>query len=657
MIVTMIRLMLLCASMVGYMRLVSRRIAPELSIGFTFAGIASAMTLAGVLNALPEAAILLCAGGLYSLVWTLVKDRRARLLTLGGAFFLVMCAVLAARQWGEVLIHYDNFSHWGMIVKHMLTKDRLPNYSDQYILFQSYPPGAAAFIYYCAKLSGIRAEWFQMLAHWACAAGMLSGMFALAKGVPAKLACFAGAMLILCGDNNFNQLLVDSTLAVAGLGAVSFCAYYRRDLRRVGLYIIPWLTYLIALKNSGALFAVYALVLVFLWSGFKKGVVAAIPPALMLLIWNRHVSYVFEQGLLAAHSMSISNFKRMLSAKRAGSVESIVRQMLGKVFSLSNAYLAVLLLSVAAFIFVCVYLKRDRLVRGLLIYGVAAYLIYQAGTLGMYIFTMNERQALQLASYPRYHGTIWMFSAGVALMAVLMLADRLREKPRGGRWTRVCCGACVVALAVSGMPHYTHYTRYLDAESLDKLPIRRAVDAVIAEYEIPPEASYYVLVGDDFAATPYLTNAMNCLLLAKDVQVRRLSQILDMDEAFKSEYLVAFEDSPEVMDYVEEHFGSRERFITLSEVERQAAPEADTAQPGNLAALMGLNQPKQAEDSDEGADDKAKQPPSGNLAGLMGLNQPKQAEGSDEGADDKEAQPQAGNLAALMGLKENVGED
>lgn len=633
MILTIIRVALLCASMYGYMRLVSRKLAPELSIGFTFASIGGAMTLAGVLNVLPEGALLVCAGGLFCLGWALVRDRRPPSLSLGGAFLILICAVLAARQWGTKLLHYDNFSHWGMIVKHMLVKDRLPNYSDQYILFQSYPPGAASLIYYCLKITGIRAEWFQMLVHWTCVAGMLSGLFCLAKNVPAKLACFVGAMLILCADNNFNQLLVDSALAAVAAGAVSFCVYYRRDLRRKALWLIPWLTYLIALKNSGALFALYAVALVFFWGGFKKGVVCAAAPALMLLVWNRHVSYVFESGLMAQHSMSISNFKRMLSAKRASTVNSIVAQMREKVFALSNGYLAVLFISVALFIFTLVYLKRDKLVRGLLVYGVACYLIYQAGTLGMYIFTMNERQALQLASYPRYHGTIWMFCAAVTLMATLVLADRLKDRPRGAAWARVCCLGCVAAMAVSGMPHYTHYTR-LNDESAGKLPIREAADAIIAEYDIPQESSYYILVDDDFASTPYLSNAMNCLLLAQDVQVRRLNQILDPDEAFKSEYLIAFEDTPAVMNYVEAHFGSRERFIALAQVPREAAEaEAAADASGNLAALMAQSKAASSGETD------ASSP--GNLADQM-------KQSKSEKPDDAGEASATNNLAELM---------
>ena len=566
MAVTIIRLALLCASTYGYIHFFGRKIAPELSIGFTFALIGSAMFLAGLLNLLPEAALALFILGLACLVRALVKKEIRPAIHPGGVFFLLLCAVLAARLWGEKLVYIDNFTHWETAILHVLAKDRFPNFQDAYIRFQSYPLGTASLVYYFSKVSGIESEWFQMLAHWACAAAMLSGLFCLAKDVPARIACFAGALLLLCADNSFTQLLVDSALGLVALEAVAFCVYYRGALKEKGWYVIPWLIYLVSIKNSGAMFACLVLVPVFLWGGWRKGLAAAAAAFGSLFLWNRHVSYVFDQGMMAQHSMSIEHFRRMLAIKKPGSVEKIIRKMLEQVFSVSNAYLPVLLLSIALLALAFIFLKRDRVVKALLIYGILCYVIYQAGMLGMYVFTMQEKEALRLASYDRYHGTIWIFSTGLALMAALLFSERMRALPRGRAWTVGCCVACVAAMALSGMPHYAFYTRYMDEDTLSTLAIRDRTDETIAQYALPGGKSYYLLVDDDFtsAETAYLYNMVNCLLLAEDVQVRKLDQVAGEDEIRRCDYLIGFGESGEIESYMRQTFGAQDRVLALS---------------------------------------------------------------------------------------------
>ncbi len=573
MIIKAIRLIVLCASMFGYMRYFSRKIAPELSIGFTFVSIGSVMFVAGLLNVLPETAILVCLGGLVCLAWTLVKEKRKLTLSLGGAFFLMMCAILVARLWGCHFIHLDNFTHWGLAVRHMLTKDRFPNFTDSYIRFQSYPLGAGALIYYFAKISGIHAEWFQMLAHWACAAAMFAGFLGLAKNTPAKVLGFIGPMLLLCVDNNFDQLLVDSALAFVGLGAASFCVYYGRELKQKGFYVIPWLTFLITVKNSGALFVLFVVFLVFLWGGWKKGLAALVAPFAFLLLWNRHVAYVYESGMMAQHSMSIDNFKRMLMNKRAGSVRTIITKMAQEVFSLANPYLAVFLLSLAACVLVWVLLKKERTVRTLLIYGVVCYLLYQVGMTGMYIFTMSEKEAVRLASYPRYHGTILIFSTGVMVMAMLLLSERIRDIKNGRKWTTACCAACALAIVVSGMPKYSQYFRTNNEEAVTRAEYRQTLETLVSGYGVEPEAKYYVLIDQDSKDMGFIYNMINCLMLADDVQVRKLDQIYSNEEIDACDYMLGFGKDKEIGAYIFDTYGTRDRVINLKEAER--IPGAD----------------------------------------------------------------------------------
>ena len=572
-----IRLILLCASMYGYIGFFGEKIAPELSIGFTFAGIGSVMFAAGLLNLLPEAALIVFVLGLACLARKLAKREWKPRFTPGGAFFLAVCAVLAVRLYGEKLVYIDNFTHWETAVLHLLTKDRFPNFMDPYIRFQSYPLGTASLIYYFAKVSGIRAEWFQMLAHWACAAAMLSGLFCLAKDVPARIACCVAALLLLCADNEFTQLLVDSTLGYVALCAAAFSVYYGRALRQKGYYVIPWLTYLVAVKNNGALLALYVVALVLLWGGWRKGLAALAATLGTLFLWNRHVSYVFEQGMMAQHAMSIEHFRQMLAVKKPGAVENILHKMTAQVFSLNNAYLPVLLLSAALLVVALVRAKEDRAVRGLLIYGAVCYLIYQAGMLGMYVFTMQEKEALRLASYDRYHGTIWIFASGIMLIAAMRLAGDLRAHRGGRAWAGACCAACAVAIAVSGMPHVSYYTRYMDEDARSTLAIRERVDDMVAQYGIVAGKRYYVLVDEDFtsAETAYLYNMVNCLMLADDVQVRKLGQIYSNEEIDACDYMIGFGEDEEIGAYIYDTYGTRDRVVDLSKTPRK--PEAATS--------------------------------------------------------------------------------
>ena len=539
--------------------------APELSLGFTFAGIGSAMFAAGLLNLLPEAALAVGLGGLVLLVRGLIRRAPRPAFTLGEAFFIAACALLALRLYGEQLVYIDNFTHWETAILHLLRKDRFPNFQDSYIRFQSYPLGTAALVYYFSRIGGLQAEWFQMLIHWACAAAMLSGLFALARRVPAKAACFVGGLLLLCADNEFIQLLVDSTLGLVALGAVAYCVRYRGELKQRALWVTPWLIYLIAVKNSGALFAIFVLALVLVWGGWRRALAVGAASLSFLFLWNRHVAYVFEAGMTSQHSMSIEHFKRMLSIKKPGSVQTILHRFLGQVVSLNNAYLPVLLFSAALLALAILYLKGDRAVRGLLIYGAVCYLIYQAGMLGMYVFTMQEKEALRLASFERYHGTIWIFSTGIALMATMLAADRAWEIPRRRALAAIGCAACVAAMALSGMPKPGYYTRYMDEDTLSTLAIRQETDALIATYALPEGAAYYLLVDDDFtsAETAYLYNMVNCLLLADDVQVRKLGQVFSAEEISRCDYLVGFGQTPEIQAYMKDNFNADARVIAL----------------------------------------------------------------------------------------------
>ena len=155
------RYLLLVLSMFGYGLFLYKRfnIKAELIPVTVFSAITVIMYAAGLLNVMYSATLLVLAAGLFLFAY-LIATKNIRLLDFKGIFtpgiivFLVGCAAVFFLYRGARLYHYDNFSHWGLIVKHMWLKNRLPNFSDTVISYKTYPPGSAVFIYYITKIIG-----------------------------------------------------------------------------------------------------------------------------------------------------------------------------------------------------------------------------------------------------------------------------------------------------------------------------------------------------------------------------------------------------------------------------------------------------------------------------------------------------------------------
>ena len=83
-------------------------------------------------------------------------------------------------------------------------------------------------------------------------------------------------------------------------------------------------------------------------------------------------------------------------------------------------------------------------------------------------------------------------------------------------------------------------------------------------------------MDDDFSASDvaYLYNMVNGLLLAKDIQVRKLDKLFSAEEVKKYDYLVGYGDSDAIADFIRESYGSTERAVPTAGEEK-----ADTSAP------------------------------------------------------------------------------
>lgn len=95
--------------------------------------------------------------GSFYIVYSCWKDRSAAFLRkhyftaesfLPLLYLILFSLIFFFFLFEKKLLEYDNFSHWGLIVKILFQKNRFPNFMEEnYLMFQEYPLGSATYIY------------------------------------------------------------------------------------------------------------------------------------------------------------------------------------------------------------------------------------------------------------------------------------------------------------------------------------------------------------------------------------------------------------------------------------------------------------------------------------------------------------------------------
>lgn len=568
---SILRLLLLVISFYGYLQWVSRTIRPEFSIGIVFCGIGSLMFLAGILNILEvTAAVILLTGLVLTFCSLRRKDSIRKLICTGTVFFVLSCVFFFFLLHDSIFIHYDNFSHWGISTKVLMQENRFPNFQNVNIMFKSYPLGFASFIYYICACIGVRTEWMQMFAQAILMAGIASSLFAFARTVPQKLLIAAGIIMLLAGNTNFVDLLVDTLLPVIAIGGIAFCLYYRDSIWDKWMWLIPYTAMLVSVKNSGMFFA--AVILVYLLTKvrskhqLKLWAWSALSPLMTLLLWQRHVDLVYDKGMMSYHSMSLDYFDKILGEKSAEDVVAICHSFCGYFFSPDNEILFILPLLAIVFV---LFLFGKRKTQGTEVAALTllTYVSYVVMLLAMYMLTMPLGESLETAGYVRYHDTIIIFLSGILLIAGAMGLDGLSG--RGILRQLIPALLCGTVLYAALTPHLEYYKKQDPLGSFRGV-YRHDYANLIEEYNLPQKGKYLIVVDPEFKQQGFLRYLTRYTLDPAKFSVEYVDLLIE-DPAIldKYDYLVAFTYGDTVQAYMEYILNADpgQRVISLKDID------------------------------------------------------------------------------------------
>ncbi len=494
-------------SNLGYWELLRKKVKinsyflPSLTVAFQV----SCLYFAGLFNVLYEVSILIWIGGVLLLIYNYGHSMEIinQYKKVGYIYLIFTIAVLLLYLRGKMFVHYDNFSHWALVVKQMLSTNRYPNFEDTVIMFKEYPLGSATYIYYVATFVG-KSEAIQMFAQAYMIVVCLVPIFIYCK----RNKFFSCAFMFFITNFIFiyniriTDLLVDTLLPIVSMNALLYVYIYgsgnkNGEVSYKELFCtIPFLIQILQIKNSGIFFCIIASVWVLLGikndKAFYGRILTALSPYLTLLLWHKHCDYVFDSSAITKHAMTAENYKAIVGNKTMQDIKNISDSMFKFSLMWKDIWFFILCLLALGVISYFVVKKCRQSFSILFVGSVILYVMYQMGTFLMYLFSMPKEEALNLSGVSRYSKTVSLAIFYVIVLLCIKIFSELQLKNRTDMVSILAIWGIVAFCQKNVMGQFTTIFTY-NSFSVEK----RWMEDVKNRYNIPSDSSYCILIKEE----------------------------------------------------------------------------------------------------------------------------------------------------------------
>ena len=459
MLLTILRLIAFLLSVAGYVAFARAylKISPRASYIFVFSSLALLVYFAGLAGVLLYAAYALFGIGIVLLIAQIINKKIALAYNVSSlsainlafvAVFLVITASLIHTRF----VHYDNFSHWAVVVKYMLVTDRIPDAASAIIDFKSYPLGSSSFLYYVCRIVGnsegvmLAGQGFLLFAGFYAIFGAIRDQKRFLLVALLGLGCTVMAFFNI--SIRVDNLLVDFLLPALSLAAIGVMLVERNRFSTLCIASLPVLGLLVIVKNTGIFFALFGFVFLiyraiqyqnndaklrpFYWGGIATIVLALVP----LILWNMHTSIAFPADT-SKFSYDFQTLSSFTLDKTPDQIRYIVQLFLYTVTQIHQlttmGFVAFNAVALAVYLVArFVFHKRWKLLLALVLLDIAVVLYY-GGILAMYILSMPLDEALRLAGFERYASSMILFMLGALSMRLTIDVENSFYRQQGER--------------------------------------------------------------------------------------------------------------------------------------------------------------------------------------------------------------------------------
>ena len=385
----------------------------------------------GVYFIIFASAAALIAGIFISVKKKSFRGMLKRLFTPAFYIFIFLIFSLVFFNKGRLMHCWDDFSHWGDVVKVMTTIDVMSTSPQSMSLYPEYPPAMALLQYLFQKLHLILvpgAEFTEWPLFFVYQLFMFSMAFPLLRIFDFKkfrtyillFVLFVSPLAFF--PQAFFILKIDTFLGALFAFAISYLLISPEPQPVLNFCIFGISALMVLTKSSGIMFALFTAVafIIFLHgskntSRKRRVSLSAAEFSFILvpyLLWEASVRInaakrAFDLSSLPRRAdyqmQSLSEFIKAFFTKSLSSPEAILEK-------LTPAFLFIV-------IFVLLYLEKDLLVKAVpqrrsfynSLYGIvlAAFIVFTAGLCLSYLTVFSPEEALEMAGFERYISTVY----------------------------------------------------------------------------------------------------------------------------------------------------------------------------------------------------------------------------------------------------------
>lgn len=495
----------LCAAIRSNLK-INRFFTPFLAVS----GIICILMLAGMLHLLKPVCYVLYAAGFVGFVHTYFIRRVKPDYPLIAAM-LVFSAMLCLCFYRMPMLRSDDFSHWGLVARHLLRYDAFPDSNAPWVHFQSYPLGSAVFIYYASRFIG-NTEGMYLVAQMFLQGPLLLPLLAFIN--PHRKNC--GAMytvvalvffMYFMAFRMLQTLLVDMLLSMFGIAITACILYYADDLKKALLTAVPGMIAIAYVKNSGLFFSVINAALLgyvavrhtgkhrSAWLTFLS---TAVLPVGAYMLWILHIKISYPAALDTKHAVSLSAYAMEASSKGISESMQILSNMVRNLFKFPPLTPIAVVMVLGMILLICVFCRklsdgrqlRKRMLKQLSLCA-GVYVLWLVMIFFMYVFSMPLGEALESAGLERYNGTGVFYLAGLMLLLLIPLCmhdeiSALKPLRFMHKAAPVLCAIFVIASCIWQPPIF-------DSTFVSRSKaIRRGLEAARQEYQLQDRQKYMI---------------------------------------------------------------------------------------------------------------------------------------------------------------------